>query len=187
MKKLTLYHFRTEPAEERLELTLYHFRTEPAEERRDYRGELDGSVRGWRPGAGPARALLPGDYNCIQPKVSSVLCRVMQSDRNSLKIDSFREALTSELIILSLFWNLLLVLSSKSCYMFRTCLNVWLISCRLIKSVSLKLNVLNRVLFYCRFSVSFITIRTEICFTFEMFNLKCDLPPWSEHQSAVGC
>ena len=45
-------------------------RSEPAEERRDHRGELDRRLRGGRPGAGPARAILPRDHHRLQPEVS---------------------------------------------------------------------------------------------------------------------
>ena len=62
---------------------------------------------------------------------------VMQSDGNSWKIDTFWEAITSEL------WTLLnsenfyssIFVSRKCFYLFRTCLNVWFINGWLLKSV----------------------------------------------------
>ena len=48
----------------------FYFRAQPTKERRDHRRQLDGSLRGGRPGAGPAGAQLPGDHHRLQPEVS---------------------------------------------------------------------------------------------------------------------
>ena len=47
-------------------------RSQPAQERRHHRRQLDGGVRGGRPGAGPAGALLPGDNHRLQSEVSQL-------------------------------------------------------------------------------------------------------------------
>ena len=81
-------------------------------------------------------------YICRHLTSILVLCMysVMQSDRNSLKIDTFWEAITSELMIWSWFWKLLLVRIRVywRYYLVRSCLNVRLISCRLMKSDSFR-------------------------------------------------
>ena len=62
------------------------------------------------------------------------------ADGKSLKTDTVQEAVTSELMISYLNspnYSSISV-SSKSYYLFKTCLNVWFKSCRLMKSVSFR-------------------------------------------------
>ena len=63
-----------------------------------------------------------------------VVHSVMQSDGNSCKFDTFRESITSVTLWIHLNSENISFVSSKS-YYFRTCINVWFISCRLKKIV----------------------------------------------------
>ena len=86
---------------------------------------------------------------------------LMQSDRNSWKIDTFQEAITSELIIASESKSesesepeshtensySSVSVSSKSYVLLITCLNVLFISCRLMKSFR---TVLTLIASHCR-------------------------------------